>query len=140
MSQAYRFPVLCIVLGMAAAGRAGAQEPEARPRAERDFIMRAPRFEYRMPRLMLRMQPRLRLDAAELRLRALDRSFDRMEQMRERRFMLQDRLRARQFGLQDRTWRRQFELRDRIQERMRERMDRYPSWTPFRFGPRSRTI
>jgi len=127
MSQAYRLPVLCIILGMAAAGRAGAQEPQRimpersmRERIMPERGMRAPfpRFEYRMPRLMLRMQPRLRQDAAELRLRALDRSFDRMERMRER----------------------EFALRDRIQERMRERMDRYPMRRPFRFGPRSRTI
>ncbi|HEV8148997.1 MAG TPA: hypothetical protein VGP61_02305 [Gemmatimonadales bacterium] len=103
MLSQYRLLTLCALLGGAAASSAQSQTPEPRPRLAPGRIMRVPplRFGYRMPRL--------RLDAGELRFRALDRSFNRMDRQRERQFALQQRLREREFARRDLALRRHLE-------------------------------
>ncbi|HEV8612292.1 MAG TPA: hypothetical protein VGQ73_02205 [Gemmatimonadales bacterium] len=142
MLSEYRLLTICALLGGATVGTARAQTPEPRPRPTPDRIMRAPfpRFEYRIPRMTMRMMPRMRLDAGQFRLRALERSFDRMDRLRIRQFALQDRLREREFARWDQAMRRPFELRERAMTRLRERMERLPTMRPFVLRRRSRTI
>ena len=96
-------------------------------------------FRYRVPRENLRLGPDFRM-RDDIRLRALERSRERLDRVRERQFMLQDRLRDRRFELQDRAWRKQLENQDRAMTRMRERLDRLPRMRPFMFRGHSRTI
>jgi len=92
-------------------GSAEAQPPAPRPRPL-PRIQPAPRakLDARLPRYGLKVEPRFRLRAEPFRLRALNRSFARLDRMRER-----------QFAFSERTWRRQLELRERTLDRMRER-------------------
>ena len=130
MAHTLRLVTLTVLLVAGAAAVAGAQAPAPRFRPEASHLRRPPYsyFKYRVPRMALRMEPRIRLDRNELHLR-LDRSLARM-----------NRLRDRQFDLRDRAWRRQLESQDRAMNRLQERMGRLRTERPFRFRHRLRTI
>ena len=130
MARTLRLVTLTALFVAGAAAVAGAQAPTPRFRPEASHLRRPPYsyFKYRVPRLSLRMEPRIRLDRNEFHLR-LDRSLERM-----------NRLRDRQFDLHDRAWRRQLESQDRAMSRLQERLGRLRVERPFRFRHRLRTI
>ena len=151
MSFRYQWLAAVALLGTAAASTAEAQRGGF-------FYPKRPTygyFRYRLPHVRVPLAPRMRLDGGEIRLRALERSFDRIDQARERQFALQDRARARlrirqfdlqqramerRLDLQDRALRRQLDTRLRTPLRMRGRMDRGFMLRPFIFRGRSRII
>jgi hypothetical protein len=75
----------------------------------------------------MHLSPRLRLDR-DVRLR-MDRSMERLHQ-----------LRVRQFELRDRAWRRQLETQERSMARLQERMGRLRLQGPLRWRRHLRTI
>ncbi len=125
-----RLLALSSALLVATAAAAGAQEASSRPRAESFRFKRPPYsyFKYRVPSMSSRLVPRIRLQG-ELHRRALERSLERIDRVRER-----------QFALQDRAWRRQLEAHERAMDRVRERMNRVRWSRPFMFRRRLRTI
>lgn len=74
--------------------------------------------------------------AARLRDRASDRSFERLDRVRDREFAMRDRLSDRLRT----NLRRNQEIRERSMERVRERMDRLRDEHRFMIRRRSRTI
>jgi hypothetical protein len=145
MSFRYRLLVLVGLLAVGTASAAHAQRGALR-------VKRPPYgyFKYRIPRVGPALDSRIRL-RDDIRLRALERSLDRSDRVRDRQFALQERVRDRQlaqldrvrvqrFELQDRAWKRQLEGRERSLNRMYERMDRMQKLRPFAFRRHSRTI
>jgi len=126
-----RLLALSSALLLASVATAASQDRPFRSRAETFRIKRPPYsyFRYRVPSRTERMLPRIRLQQEDVRLRALERSRERIEQARVRRF-----------DLQDRAWRRQLEVRERSMTRLRERMDRLRWTRPFALHRRLRTI
>jgi hypothetical protein len=96
-------------------------------------------FKYRIPRAALPLGPRVHL-RSDFGLRALERSQNRIDRVRQRQFALQDRALQRQFDLQDRAWQRQLEGRERAFSRMHDRLDRVPKLRPFSYRRHWRTI
>jgi hypothetical protein len=130
-----------------AAGAAGvrAQEPTPEPRPERFRYRVFPdyRFDFRIPRMTMRMAPRIRIDTDRIRMQALERSQERMNRSWE----LMNRLRDRQFEMRNR----QFDLRNKLRqvrpridtkvmERMHDRMNMLSKIRPFTYRRRYRDI
>src|ERR1043166_4398787 len=103
-----------LLLGAVTAARA--QTPADSGRREETMRshgwMYMPRFKYHFPRM--------RFDGDGIRRDALERSLERADRLRERRFALRDRVRDRPFELQDRLRGRQFEGKDRVWRRQME--------------------
>jgi hypothetical protein len=130
-----RLLVATALLGVTAAASAQAQRGGS-------FYHRPPYayFRYRIPRVTPPAEPRFRMNRLDLDLRAMERSLDRMDRLRDRQFGLQERVRARRFELEDRAFRRQLDTRDRAMSRLHERRDGFMLRRPFLYRWRSRTI
>lgn len=103
-----RHAFLATLLLAAGAAGARAQEPTAKPHPERFRARMFPytRFDFRIPRMTMRVAPRIRINADRIRMQALERSQAHMNRSWE----LMDRMRDRQFEMRNR----QFEMRDRL--------------------------
>lgn len=131
MSFTHRWIAVGSLFAVAPASTALAQEPAPRPRPEALRMERQPfgRFSYRVPRITMRMSPRMGFARGELLLRARERSLERMDRLQDRRFALESDLRERRNVLRERVRQRQFEARGRAMTRVRELRDRV---RPFR--------
>ena len=128
--------VLLAASSLAITVGAQAQDPEPRLRrlpSTSGMTFRMPRFT--VPRMTMRVMPRIHPDVQALRFRTEQRALDRMNQARERQFAqrdrtltrqreLADRIRIRSFDLQDRARSRALEQQDRVRERVFEQRDR----------------
>lgn len=154
MSFRIRWLAVAAVLGIFAVANAQAQRGFRSHRPAYGY------FKYRVPRMNTFVMPRTRLNGAELRLRALERSFDNIDRQRlrqldreqqargralaladrarTREFVLRDRALDRRFELENRALRRQLDVRERMLDRFHDRFDRIPRIRVFR--PRVRTI
>ena len=130
MSFRIRWLAVAAMLGIVAVANAQAQRGGIRSQRPTYGY-----FRYRVPRVNTFIAPRMRLDGAELRFRALERSFDQIDrqrirslergqQSRGRALALAERARGRALELQNRLRDRHFELQDRLRDRHFELQDR----------------
>jgi len=117
--------VLLAASSLAITVGAQAQDPEPRWRrmpSTGGMTFRMPRFT--VPRMTLRVMPRIHPDVQALRFRTEQRAFERMNEVRERQFAQRDRALTRQRELADRVRIRTFDLQDRARSRALEQQER----------------